>query len=223
MNWKKLLVRSCIASLTLVIGMTWYANWRVSKDTAHLIFEEINEIPENNVALLLGTSQFLASGDENLYFSYRIQAAIELYESGKVSYFVVSGDNSTKIYNEPEDMRAELIKYGVPRDRIFLDYAGFRTFDSVYRMKEIFGQKQFTIVSQKFHNERALYIARALSIDAIAFNAKDVNVRAGFKTRLREKFARVKVLLDIVIGKKPKFLGDSVFIPVVSESNNAVH
>lgn len=223
MNWKKLLMRSCIASLTLVIGVTWYANWRVSNDTAHLIFEEINEIPENNVALLLGTSQFLASGDENLYFSYRIQAAIELYESGKVSYFVVSGDNSTKIYNEPEAMRAELIKHGVPQDRIFLDYAGFRTFDSVYRMKEIFGQKQFTIVSQKFHNERALYIAKALDIDAIAFNAEDVNVRAGFKTLLREKFARVKVLLDIVIGKKPKFLGDSVFIPVVSESNNAVH
>lgn len=215
MNWKKLLVRSCIASLTLVIGGTWYADWRVSKDTAHLIFEEINEIPENNVALLLGTSQFLASGDENLYFSYRIQAAIELYESGKVSYFVVSGDNSTKIYNEPEAMRAELIKHGVPQDRIFLDYAGFRTFDSVYRMKEIFGQKQFTIVSQKFHNERALYIAKALDIDAIAFNAEDVNVRAGFKTMLREKFARVKVLLDIFVNKKPKFLGDQVHIPQV--------
>jgi SanA protein len=109
-------------------------------------------------------------------------------------------------------MKDELIKRGIPENKIYLDYAGFRTYDSVYRMKEIFGQNRFTIISQGFHNQRAVYIASALHLDAVGFNAKDVNAYNGFKTKVREKLARVKVIIDFALKTKPKFLGEKIII-----------
>lgn len=125
---------------------------------------------------------------------------------------VISGDNSRKGYNEPEDMKSELMLRGIPEDKIYLDYAGFRTLDSVVRMEKIFGQKSFTIISQKFHNQRAIYIAHAKGLQVVGYNAEDVNAYSGFKTQLREKFARVKLFLDLWTGKNPKFLGEPVII-----------
>ena len=148
----------------------------------------------------------------NLYFKYRIDATVSLFKSGKINFVLISGDNSSADYNEPEDMKQELMKRGIPAEKIVLDFAGFRTFDSVYRANEIFGQASFTIISQEFHNQRALYIANSLDLNAVAFNAKDVTDYNGFKTKIREKFARVKVLLDILFNKKPKFLGEKINI-----------
>lgn len=125
---------------------------------------------------------------------------------------VISGDNSREGYNEPEDMKSELMLRGIPEDKIYLDYAGFRTLDSVVRMEKIFGQKSFTIISQKFHNQRAIYIAYAKELQVVGYNAEDVNAYSGFKTQLREKFARVKLFLDLWTGKNPKFLGEPVII-----------
>lgn len=96
----------------------------------------------------------------NTYFDNRIRAATDLYKSGKIQYIIVSGDNSTKDYNEPEDMQTALVQQGIPKDKIIPDHAGFRTLDSVIRAKEIFGQTQLVIISQKFHNERAVFLAR---------------------------------------------------------------
>jgi len=109
-------------------------------------------------------------------------------------------------------MKDELIKRGIPTDKIYLDYAGFRTFDSMYRMREIFGQVRFTVISQEFHNRRAVYIGKRLGLDVIGYNAKDVDAYNGFKTKLREKLARAKLFLDIMINKKPKFLGEKISI-----------
>ncbi len=111
-------------------------------------------------------------------------------------------------------MKNDLIAKGVPEDRIFEDFAGFRTLDSVVRAKEIFGQDDITIISQKWHNERAIYLAEANDINAIGFNAKGVKItyRFGLKTRIREYFARVKVFIDLIIGKEPKFLGKKIII-----------
>jgi SanA protein len=109
-------------------------------------------------------------------------------------------------------MRQALIENGIPPDRIFLDYAGFRTFDSVFRADKIFGQKKFTIISQDFHTRRAIYIARHLGLDAIGFNAQDVSRNFGFKTQLREKFARTNMFLDFIFSAKPKFLGEKIRI-----------
>lgn len=193
------------------ISILW-ANTTINKQTENKIYSETNLIPENDVGLILGTSKFLRNGKSNEYFENRISATVQLYKAGKIKNIVISGDNSKKDYNEPEDMKNELIKHGIPENRIYLDFAGFRTYDSVFRMKEIFGQDRFTIISQKFHNQRAIYIANALKLNAIGFNAKDVNAYNGFKTKIREKFARVKVFVDLIFNKKPKFLGEKIEI-----------
>jgi SanA protein len=200
-----------ILTVLSLISILW-ANSTINKQTENKIFTETVSIPENNVGLLLGTSKILKNGKPNQYFENRISATVQLYKAGKIKNIVISGDNSRKDYNEPEDMKNELIKRGIPETQIYLDYAGFRTYDSVYRMKEIFGQDKFTIISQEFHNQRAVYIANALKIDAIGFNAKDVNAYNGFKTKVREKFARVKVFIDLIFDKKPKFLGEKIII-----------
>lgn len=118
-----------------------------------MTYSNTESIPYNKVGLLLGTSKYLKSGRLNLYFEYRILATETLYKSGKIEYVVIIGDNSIKEYNEPQDVKEELIKNGIPENKIFLNFAGFRTFDSVYRMKEIFGQSNFTVISQKFHTQ----------------------------------------------------------------------
>ena len=177
------------------------------------LYSRPDVIPFNKVGLLLGTSKYLVDGRPNLYYLFRIQAAVELYKHGKIKYIIVSGDNGTTDYNEPEDMRNDLIAQGVDASHIYLDHAGFRTFDSIVRLKRIFGQESVTIISQPFHNERAIYIASKEGIAAIGFNARDINSGAGLKVQVREKFARVKVFLDYLFGKEPKFLGEKILIP----------
>jgi len=153
------------------------------------------------------------SGVPNQFFKNRIDAAAELFQHHKIDYLIVSGDNHVQGYDEPTDMKNALLDKGVPVDRIYLDYAGFRTLDSVVRAKEIFGQTSITVISQRFHNQRAIFLASHRGIDAIGFNAKEVDVRYSFKTRCREQFAKVKAVLDIyVFRKQPHFLGQKVVI-----------
>ncbi|ALR32363.1 hypothetical protein ATE47_18400 [Chryseobacterium sp. IHB B 17019] len=195
-----------------IIFIAW-ANYSIQKNSDLYVSYNIADIPETKTALLLGTSKNLNSGVPNAYFYNRIQAAVDLYKSGKIKYIIVSGDNSTKDYNEPEDMLLTLTKYGIPQERIFLDHAGFRTLDSVVRAKEIFGQTKLIIISQKFHNERAVFLAKQNGIDAFGYNAKDVNKYAGFKTNMREYLAKTKAYWDLIFGVEPKFGGEKILIP----------
>lgn len=206
---------ACGSLIILGVGLLFvlWSNYLIEKDTAEYVTSEISKLPNEKTGLLLGTSKTLKDGLKNLYFYYRIDAAEALYKAGKIKYILISGDNSTKNYSEPEDMQAELVARGIPQDKIFLDFAGFRTLDSVVRSKEIFGQKSFIVISQKFHNERAVYIAQKFGIKAYGYNAKDVNKYAGIKTKIREKFARAKVFVDLIFGVKPKFAGEKVVIP----------
>lgn len=187
-------------------------NRQIKKSASTKLYTEVKAIPQNNVGLLLGTSPKLKSGKNNLYFDYRILATVELYKAGKIKYILVSGDNRKKEYNEPEEMKKALMKNGIPEKIIYLDSAGFRTLDSVVRAKDIFGQYQLTIISQQFHNERAIYLAEKYGINAIGYNAKDVSTHAGIKTKIRELFARVKMFIDLAIDKQPHFLGEKVII-----------
>jgi len=203
----------CLAAFLCAIVALLFANRKIPHDTQDFLFTDVNSVPFQKVALVLGASKHLRGGYPNPYFYNRIYAAKELYDAGKVKAFVMSGDNSRKEYNEPEDMRNALVELGVPDSIIYLDYAGFRTLDSVVRMNKIFGQKSFIVVSQKFHNERAVFLAQYYDLEAYGYNAKDVALgRSSYKTKIREKFARVKVFVDMVFGKKPKFLGDPVEI-----------
>ncbi len=198
--------------LLLIILSLYFCNRIINNAARGKLFVDVTTIPYNKTGILLGTSKYIA-GHTNPYYQYRIDAALQLIKAGKIKYIVVSGDNSHVNYNEPRQMQEDLMKAGIDSANIYLDYAGFRTFDSVVRLKEIFGQDSVTIISQPFHNERAIYIAQRVGIAAIGFNAKDVSENSGFRIQLREKFARVKVFLDFLLGKSPHFLGKKIIIP----------
>ncbi|AFM04059.1 uncharacterized membrane protein [Bernardetia litoralis DSM 6794] len=203
-------------SFFIILGMgisIVVANYLVVSKAKNSLFENVKTIPYKKVGLVLGTSKKASNGYLNHYFKYRIEATVKLYRAKKIKYILVSGDNSRKGYNEPEDMKNALIARGIPASRIFMDFAGFRTLDSVVRAKEVFGQNSFTVISQKFHNERAVYLASLEGMEVIAFNAKDVNKKYGIKTQIREKLARVKVFIDYLTGKEPKYLGKKIDIP----------
>ncbi len=206
LKWIVSILAVCLISL-------FVSNYWINSNTKTQLYTDVNEIPFRKVGLVLGASKKTIRGTNNFYFSYRIQAAYELFKAHKVQYLLVSGDNHIKGYDEPSDMREALIALGVPDSCIVLDYAGFRTLDSVVRCNEVFGEDSITIISQEFHNQRALFIANKNNIQAIGFNAKDVNQNYSFKTRLREYFARVKCVLDIyVLYTSPKFLGKKIKI-----------
>lgn len=135
-----------------------------------------------------------------------------MYHSGKISYILISGDNGKKEYNEPEVMKQALLATGIPEERIVLDYAGFRTLDSIVRANKVFGIKRLLVISQKFHNERAVYLASYHGINAIAYNARNVDAYNGFKTNIRELLAPVKVFVDICFDVQPHFLGERIDI-----------
>lgn len=211
-KWQRRIKWAVPTGFILIAAIIVAANYVVEYNTEEFVYKDLTAIPYNKAGLLLGTSKTLKSGLLNQYFLNRIGAAIALFESGKIDVIVISGDNSTEGYNEPEDMKTELLKRGIPENKIHLDYAGFRTLDSVIRMGQIFGQTRFTVISQDFHNRRAIYIAHAKGFEAVGYNAKDVDAYSGFKTQVREKLARVKVFLDLFTNKDPKFLGEKVVI-----------
>lgn len=186
----------------------------ISSYSAPYIYEEWSKLPENKCGLLPGTSKYKIKGGINPYFSERLDAAAMLYHAGKIKYIIASGDNSELNYNEPRTMMAGLRDRGVPAENIFLDYAGFRTLDSIVRAKEIFGQDSITIISQRFHNERAVYIGRVYGISVTGFDADDNEDPSGILVRIREVFARFKAFLDVrIFMEQPKFLGEKIIIP----------
>jgi SanA protein len=202
-----------VTAVVLVIPILLSNWWVVSVGKAHS-FNTLENIEARDVALVLGTSKSFNGKYENPFFTTRMEAAAALYHTGKVKHILVSGDNSSDIYNEPRDMRKKLIDLGVPKAAITMDFAGLRTLDSVIRSKEIFQQKKIIIVSQAFHNYRAIFIARYHGIDAIAYNAA-YPAAATSKTLWREFFARPKAILDLYfLGTKPKFLGEKIDIRV---------
>jgi SanA protein len=202
-------------SLLGALAMLLFCNagyWYIAHVSDTHIFTDIDQIGQYDVALVLGTSKYNRNGTRNMYFYHRIDAAVDLYTNGKVKKILVSGDNSLREYNEPFDMLKALIDRGIPRKDIVLDYAGFRTFDSMVRANEVFGQQSFIVVSQKFHLERALYIGLAKKMDVIGYVAKDP-IHASNKLFAREIMARAMALLDCkLLGTTPKFLGQKEVI-----------
>lgn len=196
--------------LIISIGLIYYCNHIIAESADEFTYNDVQLIPNCKAGLLLGTSKYLKNGNDNLYFKNRIQAAADLMKADKIQFLVISGDNSRIEYDEPTDMKNELVKLGIDSTKIYLDYAGFRTFDSMVRFKEIFGQQEGIVISQQFHNERAIYIAQKIGLKMHGYNAKDVSKYYGFKTMVREKIARVKVFIDFIVGTQPKFLGKKI-------------
>lgn len=206
----RLMVIGTHASIALLF--CWLLIWNLTRGRT---FSDTDSVPLRNVGLVLGTVPKV-DGRSNLFFTGRIQAAADLWHARKVTFLLVSGDNSRNGYDEPSEMKAALIAKGVPADRIYCDYAGLRTLDSVLRARAIFGQDDFTIISQAFHNRRALYIARRRGIpEAIAYDAPGVSTASAPLVYARELFARVMAVLDVEFLKtKPKHLGPEVRIGI---------
>jgi len=176
-------------------------------------YSNVDDVPVRYAGLVLGCVKKVGPYD-NQFFTKRVDAAAKLFQAGKVQYLIVSGDNNHNGYDEPTDLKAALVAKGIPASKIYCDYAGLRTLDSVLRSKAIFGQVDCTVVSQRFHNERALYIGRRQGMeDMVAFNADDPEAQFMPKMYLREIFSRVKAVIDVeFLHAQPKFLGTRVFM-----------
>jgi len=201
-KWIFLIVIVTIAALIFI-------DTYISKQAEPYLYSKIKKVPAKKAALLLGTAKYIAKGKKNYFYTYRVRAAVQLFKTGKVKAIVVSGDNGTKYYNETTAMQKDLIKAGIPSRYITLDYAGFRTLDSVVRAEAIFDLKDYIIVSQKFHLERALFIAKATGQKVIGFMAKDIpGTAAAYRMKAREYLARAKAFLDVyILHTEPKFYG----------------
>ncbi|MEP2238317.1 MAG: ElyC/SanA/YdcF family protein [Maribacter sp.] len=208
---KKILKISGLLFIALIL-MIFACNSIISSIAQEKTYSDISLVPSNRVGLVLGTSNRLTDGSPNPYYTYRINATKQLYNAGKIKFILVSGDNGSIYYNEPDTFKKDLIKAGIPEKIIFLDYAGFRTLDSMFRAKFVFGLDDVTVISQKFHNERAIYIAKQKGLNAIGFNAKDVSTSQGLKVQIREYLARVKVFIDMILNTQPKFYGSTIEI-----------
>ncbi len=212
MRWKNLSLLSRIGLCLIgtgTVGALGVAglNLAVTATTAPKVFNEVDEVPTRPVALVLGT------GLSSPYLHHRLDAVRRLYESGKISHILVSGDNHTADYNEPEGMKRQLVRMGLPAAVITCDYAGLRTLDSVIRARAIFGQQSLIIVSQRFHLYRAIFIARHHHIDAVGYAAETEEPLLGDVTLQREWMARILAVIDLyLLDRKPRHLGKEEFI-----------
>lgn len=194
-------------------GFLYCVDSHVGSTAEGRIFDKVEDCPDVPVAVVLGTAKYYY-GRDNLFYIYRIRAAAELYKAGRVKAIIVSGDNSRKDYDEPSQMKADLVELGVDEEYITCDYAGFRTLDSIIRAEKVFGQKNIIVISQRFHCERAVFLAQKKGYEAYGYVAKDVQGCHGAKVRLREILARCKAVMDLIIDKQPKYLGEQVVVQI---------
>ena len=189
--------------------MALYSIDRYIAKVGNDMYSSTKEVPRKRAALLLGTAKYIGTRQPNYFYTYRIRAAVRLWKSDIIKAIVVSGDNGTRHYDETTTMYDDLVKAGIPAKYITKDYAGFRTLDSVVRAEAIFDLKDYIIISQKFHLERALFIAKAKGQKAIGFVAKDIpGTAAAYKMKAREYLARAKAFLDVyILHTEPKFYG----------------
>ncbi|MCS6974976.1 MAG: YdcF family protein [Cyclobacteriaceae bacterium] len=213
----KFLFRTLLAVFLAGVAVLIVLNVWVVQSTKHLVYNKPQDVPQYKVGLVPGTSNRLSSGSPNAYFQQRIEAAAQLFRLNKIRHIIVSGDNRTKYYNEPLEMKKALIASGVPASAITLDYAGLRTLDSIVRSKKIFGQQRLIIITQSFHAYRALFICRFEGIDAVALAAGSGETDPWLST-LREYFARAIAVLDLyILNTQPRFLGEPEFLPLTDE------
>ena len=220
---KKLgVVGKFIIIISLIGGAIFLAtsliNLHINTKSSAYIFSDINKVPETQAALILGAK--VISGERmSSMLKDRVITALELYEQGKVEKFLVSGDHGRKDYNEVNIIKEYLLEQGVPAEDIFLDHAGFDTYDSLFRAEYIFKVESLTAITQDFHLPRAVYLGRSLGINTYGFSA-DRQLYARVKyNESREKIAKVKGFLDILFHSKPKYLGEP--IPITGDSKKS--
>ena len=208
-----------LSALAFVVIVLLANRWVINSTDAY-VYTSWTLLPDNDAGVVLGTSPFIATGRESSEFKGRIRAAAELYRNGKVRHLIVSGANPDASYNEPRAMRRELIAAGVPESAITMDFAGFRTFDSVVRANAIFGFSRFTVITQRYHCYRAVFIGKKMGFAVAAYVAPAAaDGGLGVRHPPREVFARVKAVLDVfLLNTRPKFLGTPEKVDVAPDA-----
>ena len=189
-----------LVAIAMVIPMTM----RLAVEP--FMFASIDKVPQTEVALVLGAS--VRRGVPSPVLALRADTAIALYKAGKVSKILVTGDNGALSHDEVTPVRKYLLDAGIPTQDIFLDHAGFDTYSSMYRARDIFGVSSILISTQSFHLPRAVFIARMLGIEASGVNA-DIGHML-FRNYVREALANEKAVLNLIFHRKPKYLGESI-------------
>ena len=201
------LVKISLVGAAVSVFASAIPNLVIATGYDRFIYQDVQQVPPSDVALVLGTTRY-TNGRLNPYYRGRVEAALALYRAGKVRRILVSGDNSRSDYDEPLAFQQDLIRLGVPKSAIIMDRGGLRTLDSIVRAKETFGLTRFVVVSQRFHCERALFIAHSKGLEAIGFAAREVIHPVRYRVMVREYLARVKAGIDIwLIDKQPRYLG----------------
>jgi SanA protein len=190
----------------------WGCDWWIDQASQPYTTDRIDAVVPADVGLVLGTAPRVAGQRRNLYFEYRLDAAAALQKAGKVKFLLVSGDNRERNYDEPTAMREGLIARGVPADAIYRDFAGIRTLDSVLRARDVFAQSRYVVVSQAFHNHRAIWLARQNGIEAYGFDARDVPFDAAPQVWLRQYLSAVRAVYDVLVGSTPEHEGPRIEI-----------
>ena len=220
MRFNKLLALRIVRYLILLgflgLLLTTYLAYHINKETEAYIYDRVEELPSTYTALVLGAS-VRRNGELSTMLRDRVESALLLDNNGKIKRFLVSGDNRTTNYNEPVAMKKYLLERGVPEEDIFMDFAGFDTYDSVYRASYIFEVDSAIVVSQRFHLPRAVYIARSMGLNFYGYNGDRREYELESRNRFREVAANVKAWIELLINKEPHFKGDK--IPITGKNN----
>jgi SanA protein len=213
-NYKKLIMPLIFVSLALLL-LVAIANTIIFSKSRQYIYDKATDVPKCYTAIVLG-AKVSSQGVPSDFLQDRLDMAMELYHSKKVTRFLLSGDHGQTHYDEVNNMKTYLINHGVDTKDIFLDHAGFDTYNSMVRAKEIFQIKDAIIVTQEFHLSRAIYIARSKGLDAYGMKADKRNYAALKRLKFRELLAKVKAFAEVTINKKPRYLGNQ--IPITGDS-----
>jgi len=199
--FRKIALTALVIGWVVFLALVFGCNIWIIASTRSQVFYDVSSIPVNDDGLVLGTGKLIENGRVNQHFVRRIDAAAALYRTGKVKRLILSGD---KGYGEPLEMKRALLQRGIPESALVLDNYGSRTLDSVVRARDVFKCARLTIISERFHDFRALFLSRYFGIDAVAYAPEDLSVRWMVRPTAREYLARVKAVLDLyVLGTKP--------------------
>jgi len=210
MNKKRIaiIIAAALFPLAGILFLVLFLELHINSYSKDRIYESLDDTPSFQVGLIPGTSKFTVHGTRNMYYQNRLDAAADLFNNGNIKKIIVSGDTRDPFYNEPSRMKQDLIEMGIPSENIVRDDDGFRTLFSVLHSRHLTENDSILFISQKFHNQRALYLANAYDIEMWAFNASDVSKRGGFRTQVRERFARIKAFTDVHFFRPEPILPD---------------
>ena len=205
MKRRRQILYSSIAILVILVIIVALCNISVDRNAEGRTFSNINDVPTMQTALLLGTNPKTRDGKRpSSFYLARINATAELYKHGKFRQLIISGDKREG-YDEPQTMRHDLIERGVPDSIIMMDGQGYRTLLSLRNSKQYFGVHDMIIISQKWHNERSIFLADKMNIKAVGYNADDVRHPRAIWTHIRELLARVKLFIDLYVTHREDF------------------